>query len=268
MLYRAEAVVLRTQEFGERDKILTLYSRQHGKIKAIAKGVKRPGSSLSPAAQPFTYGVYSLASGKSLDVVREARVKEPFPAIRQNALRLANASLVAELTDLGTPEGEPNPDLFDFLLFALYGIDRREPSLSSLCFLAGFLYLMGLWPSLSRCARCSHPLALHPSQVPFSPSGGGVLCPSCRAQDSFPLRREAVFLMEFLGRKAREIQRFGDVEVKSLPPSEFDASSCFEAEKAFLSILERHAEICPKSIKVLRGIRKGKHWGGEEVRGK
>ena len=250
MLYRAEAVVLKGAEFGEKDRIVTLYSRQHGKIKAIAKGVKRPQSSLGPATQTFTYGTFSLATGKNLDVVTQARIKEPFPPIRADVERMAYASLVAELVDLATPEGEPNPELFDLLVGTLYRIGRMDPRLVALEFLAKFLDLLGWGPVLDRCAKCEGKVS--GKRLEFSPGAGGVLCPSCKAEDAFPLSGEAWAIMRAL--------RGADPSL--LPRLRVTEAGLEGAERAYFSLLARHAEIVPKSLGVIRGLRERR----EEVR--
>ena len=250
MLYRAEAVVLRGREFGEKDRILTLYTRQHGKIRAIAKGVKRPQSSLGPATQVFTYATFSLAVGRNLDVVTQARVKEPWPEIRADVERMAYASLIAELVDLATPEGEPNSELFDLLLSALYRVRRLDPRLAALDFMAKFLDLLGWGPILDRCAKCE--ARLEGKGLKFSPAAGGALCPTCRADDAFPLSGEAWAIM-------RALRSAEPTLLARLRPS---GRALDEAERAYLGLLARHAEIVPKSLDVIRGLRERK----EEVR--
>lgn len=251
MLYRAEAVVLRGKEFGECDRILTLYSREHGKIRAIAKGARRLQSSLGPATQTFTYVVFSLAVGRSLDVVRQARVKEPWAAIRADIGRMGYASVVAELVDLVTPEGEPNPELFDLLLLALYGISQIDPRLALFSFLANFLDLLGWGPALEGCAKCEARLRDGES-IRFSPAAGGALCPECKEEDAFPLGGEAWAIMRALrGAELSFLSR--------LKPTE---RALERMERAYFELLQRHAEVVPKSLKIVRGLRKGR----EEIR--
>jgi len=247
MLYRAEAVVLKGKEFGEKDRIVTLYSRQHGKIRAIAKGVKKPQSSLGPATEPFSYGTFLLATGKNLDVVTQARIKEPFPPLREDMERMAYASLLVELVDLASPEGEPNPELFDLLVGSLFRMKRLKPRIVALEFLAKFLDLLGWGPSLERCTKCEAEVSAE--GLKFSPGTGGVLCATCKAEDAFPLSGEAWAIMKTLRR----------ADPSLLPRLRITRAGLEGAERAYFSLLARHAEIVPKSLEVIRRLR-------EEVR--
>ena len=117
--YNANAIVLHRLSFGETDRIATLYTRERGKLAAIAKGARKPVSRLAGATEVLTYGKFHLATGKNLDIIAQVEVKESFPRIHQDLSRIAYATYMAEVVDRMVEEHEANPDIFDLLLSAL-----------------------------------------------------------------------------------------------------------------------------------------------------
>ena len=121
--YTASGIVLRRIDLGEKDRILTVFTKEHGKLSAVAKGSRRPGSRLSGASEPFTYSKMFLATGRDLDVLSQAEVKESFPNIKAAMASVAYAVYLLELADRFTEERHPNPELFDTLLSAMYVLE-------------------------------------------------------------------------------------------------------------------------------------------------
>src|SRR5215468_2707066 len=97
--YTTTGLVLHRLNLGETDKILTLYTREHGKLSAVAKGARRAGSRLSGATELFTDSKFLLATGKTLDIVTQCEIRESFPALRNDLERLARATYFCELLD-------------------------------------------------------------------------------------------------------------------------------------------------------------------------
>ena len=106
-LYRTEAVVLRTRNLGEADKILTLFSDKRGKIRAVARGSRRPRNHLMGVSQPFTYGSFLIFKGKNLDSVSQGSIIDAQVYLREDLLKMAHASYI-ELVDRLTEEYDPN----------------------------------------------------------------------------------------------------------------------------------------------------------------
>ena len=208
-LYTANAIVLRRINFGETDRIVTLYMRERGKISGIAKGARKPISRLAGATETLTYGKYQLATGKTLDVITQVEVKESFPRIHGDLDRIAHATYMAELMDKLVEEHEPNVDLFELLLSALYLMERpNEPEKITHMFELQFVKLLGYEPTLEKCVRCRKPLP--PGEVFFSPSMGGVVCRECGPlpEDAMEISHEAVETMqELLTADAPEVER-------------------------------------------------------------
>ena len=176
--YKVNAIVLRRANVGETDKILTLYSRERGKLSAIAKGARKPVSRIAGAAEMLTFGKFALAVGRNLDVVTQVDVRESFPDIRRDIRKVAHATYLLELADQLTQEHEPTPDLFDLLLSALYVLQNGgNAEVLSRGFEVKAMDLLGYRPHVDACVRCGRP----PSgrEVRLSPSAGGVICGEC-----------------------------------------------------------------------------------------
>ncbi|HEV2122729.1 MAG TPA: DNA repair protein RecO, partial [Chloroflexota bacterium] len=195
-LYRTAAVVLRRQDFGEADRILTLYSPTIGKFRAIAKGTRRPKSRLGGHVELFTQVNVLVAQGRNLDIVTQAEAVRPFHGIRDDLWKAAYASYAAELVDRFTEERLENAAIFDLLLNVFERIDAlpavahpdevRESAAGEaseameLCarnFEVRLLGHLGYGPELTNCTTCGRRLAVEENR--FSPNEGGVLCATC-----------------------------------------------------------------------------------------
>ena len=198
-LYTVNAIILRRINFSETDRIATLYTRERGKISGIAKGARKPISRLSGATEVLTYAKYQLASGKNLDIITQAEVKESFPRIHGDLNRIAYAAYMAELLDKFVEEHEANADLFDLLLSALYLMERpNDPEKITRMFELQFMKAVGYEPVLDKCINCRMPISV--SEVSFSPSLGGIVCEKCGAlpEDAIQISREAADTMQAL----------------------------------------------------------------------
>src|SRR5216684_9309983 len=117
--YRAEAIVLKTIDFGETDRILTLLTRHFGKVSVVAKGIRKPTSRLAGHAEPLTHATYQLARGRNLDVLTGAESRALYPTLREDLPSIAAGWYVAELVDRFTADRVPSAPLFDLLETAL-----------------------------------------------------------------------------------------------------------------------------------------------------
>src|SRR5918995_3601063 len=170
--YRAEAIVLRTVDFGEADRILVLFSRHFGKVHVVAKGIRRATSRMAGHAEPLTHATYQLARGRELDVLTGAETRAVYPSIRDDLLRIAAGWYVAELTDRFTLEHEPSAPLFDLLETALRHLEAGHvPALVCRWFDLHLLDRSGFRPELGRCVQCEG--ALPEAENVWSPLAGG-----------------------------------------------------------------------------------------------
>ena len=176
--YRAEAIVLRTLDLGEADRILTLLTRHFGKIKAIAKGIRRPTSRLAGYAEPLSHATFQLARGRELDVLTGAEPRSTYRAVREDLDRIAAAWYIAEVADRSTAEHAPAAPVFDLVESALRHLEiGHAPSLVCRWWDLHLLDRTGFRPELSSCSRCGGPLSATASG--WSPFDGGAVCVPC-----------------------------------------------------------------------------------------
>lgn len=191
MNFKVDGVVLKARDFGESDRVLTIFDRNLGKLEAVARGVRRARSRLRGPCQPFSHSYFFLWRGRSLDGVSQAELVESFEALRADLIKLAVASYVAELVDAIVHEGDPSPDVYDLVLGVFRWLEELEPTPHNVTlvlrtFELQLLGLGGFGPSLDSCATCGAPAAAWaggegPAWIVFGPAAGGVVCPACRA---------------------------------------------------------------------------------------
>jgi len=209
-LYRSEGIVIRRIDLGETDRILTLFTPERGKLRVVAKGVRRPGSRLAGHVELLSYSTFLIARGRSLDIVTQAQTVQAFSFLRQNLERIGWGCYLAEMSDRMAPEQAENYPAFELLLEALDYLDQgRSPEMIARGFEMHLLGYMGYRPQIFRCVACEEDL--EPREHVFSATRGGVLCPRCREQD----RRARPISLEAL-KVLRYIQRNGLAEVERL----------------------------------------------------
>lgn len=178
---KTQAVVIRSLDFGESDKLVTFFTKDLGKVKGIAKGAKRSKRRFGVNLEIFSLVLLYLREGRrfSLPLVEACDLINPFLSIRGELLKIAQASYFLELIDEMMPEREANERLFQLLTAALSTIEEGEltPSLSRV-FEMKFLSLVGLSPQLYRCVVCQLPLE-EAAELNFNSLKGGLVCPLC-----------------------------------------------------------------------------------------
>ena len=178
-LYRCDAIVLARMDFGEADRILTLYSRQHGKLRVIAKGARRPLSRLGPHLEYFSRSKLMLAKGRELDVVTGAETEDAHLAIRDDLDAFGHASHMVEILARLTEDRQENVAVFDLLASSLRlladGVDAFHVTRH---YELALLTLLGYRPELYGCIECRTALSQAPHQ--FAVGMGGFLCEGCR----------------------------------------------------------------------------------------
>ena len=153
-LYKTEGIVLRTRNLGEADRIITLYTREHGKVEGVDRGSRRVRRGLMGGTQLFTHGRYMLYSGRSLETVSQAEIKRSFVGLRDDLVKLAHASYIAELLDVSLEPGEPSEDLFVLLQESFVAIDDGlSPALVSRWYELRLMDLLGYQPEFARLCR-------------------------------------------------------------------------------------------------------------------
>ena len=197
-LYRDEAVVLRTQKLGEADRIVTLLTRRHGRVRAVAKGVRRTGSRFGARVEPFMQVDLQLHEGRTLDTVTQAETIAPFgQRIAADYGRYTAGTAVLETAErLTAEEREPSLRLYLLVVGALRSLaeEAHTPSLVLDAFILRAMAIAGYEPTLEACARCGDP---GPHRF-FAVASGGVVCPEHRPPGSATVSQPAVALLEAL----------------------------------------------------------------------
>ncbi|MGM0471635.1 MAG: DNA repair protein RecO [Bacillota bacterium] len=186
-LYNSEAIVLRHYELKEADKIVILFTRQRGKVQAVANGARKTKSRLSGSVELFTHSDFLLYQGKSLATVSQADIINSFGSLRSDLLKMAAASYVAELVNEFTVDEEKNESLFALILATFHLLARgSRTELIVRFFELRLLNLLGYRPQLAGCVDCSIDLA-DEERFKFSSQLGGVVCLDCAAIDQYAM---------------------------------------------------------------------------------
>lgn len=185
-LYRDEAVVVRTHKLGEADRIVTLLTRRHGLVRAVAKGVRRTSSRFGARLEPFMVVDVQLHEGRNLDTVTQVELLRPYGlAIAQDYPRYTAAMAMAETVQrLVTEERQPCVQHFLLLVGALRVLAEaeHEPSLVLDAYLVRSLAVAGYAASFTACVRCGQPSEhAEPAVIAaFHIGAGGAVCLGCR----------------------------------------------------------------------------------------
>jgi DNA repair protein RecO (recombination protein O) len=178
---RVEAVVLRHSDWGEADRLLTLFSREHGKLRAIAKGVIKMQSRKAGHLEPFMRSSLILAKGHDLWIVTQAEAIDSFLQIHEDLHLMTHAAYVIELLDRFTYEEGSNWQLYKLIVDTLNRLtEHKDPFVPIRFFEMRLLDLVGFRPMLFECAKCRKEIVAEDQF--FSAEQGGVLCPNCGAR--------------------------------------------------------------------------------------
>ena len=245
--YQADAVVLRRLEYGEADRILTLLTREYGKLGAIAKGARRGKARAGSSLDLFSHSQMMLAKGHNLDVVTQVQRAGDSRHISGDLARTAYASLVTEVVDKVLEERHPVDEIFELVVDTLARLNETERSAraDTAWFLMRMLDLLGYQPQLFNCAGCGQ--ALPEARAWFSPLLGGVLCHVCGSQNQsgLPLSVNGLKVLRVMGAADRELYDRLRLEAPLLN----------EVEQALEEQLEYHLDRRLKSVEFIRAMR-------------
>jgi DNA repair protein RecO (recombination protein O) len=176
-LYRDRAIVLRSYKFGEADRVVVMLTRDSGKVRAVAKGIRKSGSRIGARLEPFGVVEILLWKGRDLDTVRQVDMVTTNNAVRTDLGRLERALAMVEAVEKATPDREAVPEVFTMLERALAALNEHDSPLLAGAFFLKFLALEGSGPCLERCVRCGEEGSLGW----FDVAEGGALCGQCRS---------------------------------------------------------------------------------------
>jgi DNA repair protein RecO (recombination protein O) len=211
-LYRDDAVVLRTYRLGEADRIVVLYTRGRGKVRAVAKGVRRTRSKFGSRLEPGSLVQLQLYEGRNLDIVTQAERLRAMPSLRTNLDSYGRSAVLLEAVDQTTGEGEANPAMFKLLTGALAELDRSASSLVVPAFAAKLLALEGVQPMVDACVSCGAEDGL----VAFQLHEGGVLCRRCRRGQPISEAARLALSAIFAGRVRHVLDTTSDTVAQEL----------------------------------------------------
>jgi DNA repair protein RecO (recombination protein O) len=228
--FKTEVIVLRSIRYGEADRILHLYSLDHGRLGAIAKGVRRVKSRLGGRLEPFARVNLILRQGRGdLCTVTGADTVHAHPALRERRSSLERATQACDAVLRLLDSTEPNRPAYNLLAHELALLDADPDAAvrsQALAFRLKLLLAAGFAPELASCASCGEREHLGA----FSAAAGGIVCPGCEA-GSFPLGEEAhSFLVAALARPLADYPRASD-------------RALAQADRAIAETLEHHAHV-------------------------
>ncbi len=179
---RVEAIVLRHSDWGEADRLLWLFTREQGKLKAVAKGVRKPRSRKAGHLEPFTRVELLLAQGRDLPIITQADAKDTYLALREDLVRVGYAAYIVELLDRFTYEEGENIGLYRLLNETMSRINKeKDVAFAVRYYEVRLLDLVGFRPQLVNCVNCGKEIIAEDQY--FSFEKGGVICPGCGAKE-------------------------------------------------------------------------------------
>lgn len=245
-LYRTEAMVIGRLDFAETDRIFTLYTPKHGKLRAIAKGVRRPMSRMAPHLELYCRSRLMLAKGRELDVVTSAETVEAHWGLRSDLDGFGFASYLAELLSQLTQDRQENEAVYQLLVNSIRLLAEGADGFAvARHYELALLSMLGFRPEIYHCVVCERALEAEPNA--FSIGLGGMLCLNCRAADpsAQPL---SVNAQKYI----RLLDRSGIGAAMALTP---DPETAGEIERALGTFARHHAERDARSLSVLRSLR-------------
>ena len=177
--FRASAVVLRHSDWGEADRLLTLYTREQGMVRALAKGARKVTSRKAGHLQPFTYITVQLAKGRDLLIITQVETVNAFLPLHDDLMKTGHAAYAIELLLRFSYEDEgANPSIFRLLVETLERLEKEDDAWLPLRYYEmRFLDAVGFRPQLFECVNCGR--EIRPEDQFFSSLAGGVVCPRC-----------------------------------------------------------------------------------------
>jgi DNA repair protein RecO (recombination protein O) len=227
-LYRDRGIVLRSIKLGEADRIVTFLTEGRGKVRAVAKGIRKPKSRFGARLEPTSHVALQLYEGRNLDVVTQVETIDANRPLREEYESFAQAIAMLEAVDHVAQERQANVPLYRMLAAALRTLATQPVPAVSAAFFWKLLSLEGVQPVLDTCARCGQPVA---GAATFDVSDGGVLCRPCAGADAPMVAGPALVLVgRMLGGGLRGVL------------AEQPGPALREAESLALRALEHHLE--------------------------
>ncbi|HHY72978.1 MAG TPA: DNA repair protein RecO [Bacillus bacterium] len=217
MLRKVEGIIIRTNDYGETNKIVTLFTREMGKIGVMARGAKKTQSRLTSVSQLFIHGHFLVQIGAGLGTMQQGEMISSFRALREDLYKAAYAAYIVELTDKLTEEKKTNPYLFELLYQTLHFMNEGiDLDILTYIYEMKMLNIAGIYPKLDGCVCCSKAQG----KFAFSIREGGFVCHRC-----FHLDPNRIQISQSTVRLLRlfyyfDIHRLGKISVKDATKKE------------------------------------------------
>lgn len=243
--FHLDAVVLKHTDYGEADRIVVVFSKERGKVRAIAKGIRKLHSRKAGHLEPFTHSHLFLAQGREMPIITQAQTIDPFNLLRSDLAKIGYASYIIELLDRFSSEDGANQPLYQLSLETLRRVEINSDIFIAIQFYElHMLELHGFKPELLSCVRCRKTIQAEDQY--FSAELGGVLCPDCgpRFAKAKPVSLNA---LKFL----RHLQRSNYPEVSRIKISPDICEEMASLTREYITfLLERHLN-SPDFIKTI-----------------
>ena len=211
MFQKCEGIVIRRTDYGETHKIITIYTREFGKIGAIARGASKPNSRLASVTQLFCYGYFVVSSSKGLGSLQQGEMIDSMRFIREDLYATAYASYIIELLDRSIEDKKTNPYLFELLYQTLQYINEEyDPEILKFIFEMKMLPVNGIHPILNQCAVCGQT----EGEYSFSLREQGFICHRCLEKDPYHLKISSATVKLLRVFYYFDLSRLGKISVK------------------------------------------------------
>lgn len=243
MLEKCEGIVIRTTDYGETNKVVTLYTREWGKFAMMARGAKKTNSRLSAVIQLFTHGYFLVQKGTGMGSLQQGEMISSMRSIREDIFLTAYASYIVELTDKSTEDRKPDPYLFELLFQTLnYMNEGYDLDVMMNIYEIKMLNVLGLHPTLNQCSVCGST----DGHFSFSIREGGLLCHRCLDKDPyhFKISSSTVKLLRLF--YYFDLSRLGNISVKEETKAEL--------KKVISAYYEEYSGLHLKSKKFLNSM--------------
>lgn len=220
LLKKVEGIVIRTNDYGETNKIVTLFTREMGKIGVMARGAKKPQSRLTSLSQVFIYGDFLVQMGSGLGTLQQGEIISSFRGLREDLYKAAYAAYIVELTDKLTEEKKTNPYLFELLYQTLNFMNEgMDFEILTYIYEMKMLNIAGIYPKLDGCVICSNT----EGKFAFSIREGGFICHRCNHLDPHSMQISPATLKLLRLFYYFDLNRLGKISVKDATKKEIKA---------------------------------------------
>ena len=211
LIQKCEGIVIRRTDYGENNKIITIFTRELGKVGVMARGANKPNSRLASVTQLFYYGYFLIQKSSGLGSLSQGESVDSFRHIREDIMCTAYASYIVELLDKGTEDRKPNPYLFELLYQTLHCINEGfDPEVLKAIFEMKMLSVFGVPPVLDCCVNCRKT----EGEFSFSIREGGYLCHRCKQIDPYQLEISASTVKLLRLFYYFDLSRLGNISLK------------------------------------------------------